>query len=660
MALRRRLLPPRHLLLLFITITLGLTTALVWFAWLLVRQDRDLEAQRARDRLEGAAARITAVLDRRLADLGAALVDATSGTPQDRAARLARWGDTLAQGAVLVDLGPASFRAYPAGRLLFDPSLPAAGISTDSAFTAGEWFEYRDSLPAAVRIYQELARSPGADRRAGALLRLGRTLRKAGQFGEASAAYDRLALHDSLILEGRPAGLVARHAKLDLLARLNGTPAATDAARALQADLSRGRWPITRSTFEFYSADLSDRLRTSRDTAAAMPAGRLLLSYAADSLWREGSVAGGAGNRLVSIDGVPVLVIWSRLEGAGAALLLAPEHVHLSWLPALEPILAREGVWLALTSPWGAPVASQLQPGVGPRLTRTTGESLLPWNLELLIRDPARLAGEVASRRRILLGGLAAALLLGLAGTYAVARAVSRELHLARVQSDFVSAVSHEFRTPLTSLRQLSELLAADRVPGEARRHAYYRAMQRESARLQRLVEGLLDFGRMEAGAHEFRFERLDATALVQDVVREFRTEPAGAACPFDVRLHEGECWIRGDRESLTRALWNLLDNAVKYAPEGAPVSVAVARQNGRVTVRVEDRGPGIPEDEQREVFEKFVRGKQASASGVRGTGLGLAMVREIIRGHGGEIRLESATGQGSAFTLFLRSEEGA
>jgi signal transduction histidine kinase len=278
--------------------------------------------------------------------------------------------------------------------------------------------------------------------------------------------------------------------------------------------------------------------------------------------------------------------------------------------------------------------------------------------VSLASRDPSALAGDLAARRRMLLSGLAVASLLALIGTYAVTRAVNRELAVARVQSDFVAAVSHEFRTPLTSIRQLSELLASDRVPTEERRHAYYTLMRQESVRLHRLVEGLLDFGRMEAGAHEFRFEPLEAGELVRGVVQEFQAEPAGREHPIELVDCATSCPVRADREALSRAIWNLLDNAAKYSPQDRPVTVSLSRDNGRVGITVADRGPGIAPEEQAQVFEKFIRGQEARASGVRGTGLGLAMVRQIARAHQGEITLRSTKGQGSAFTLSLPAEE--
>ena len=247
-----------------------------------------------------------------------------------------------------------------------------------------------------------------------------------------------------------------------------------------------------------------------------------------------------------------------------------------------------------------------------------------------------------------------------IAGTYFIARAIRREAEAARVQSEFVSTVSHEFRSPLTSLRQLSEILALGRVPNEARRQVYYETLVRETARLQRLVEALLNFGRMEAGARQYRFEEIDTAALVRRVAAEFEEQLAGSGRRIELQGEDGECRIEADPEAMSVALRNLVDNALKYSPNQPAVWVEWCRENGRVAIRVRDRGAGIPAAERKAVFRKFVRGSAALAGNVKGSGVGLAMVQHIVTAHGGEIGVESETGKGSTFTILLRTVEEA
>jgi K+-sensing histidine kinase KdpD len=171
-------------------------------------------------------------------------------------------------------------------------------------------------------------------------------------------------------------------------------------------------------------------------------------------------------------------------------------------------------------------------------------------------------------------------------GSYFTARAFLRELAVARLQSDFVAAVSHEFRTPLASLRQLTENLLDGRVTTDERRATYYRAQARATGRLHRLVEGLLDFGRMEAGVLRYRLEPLEVGDLVHSTVEEFRQDHADRGHQVELTLADGLPPVNGDREALTRALWNLLDNAAKYSPGEPTIWVEAARDRHVAVVR--------------------------------------------------------------------------
>jgi signal transduction histidine kinase len=226
------------------------------------------------------------------------------------------------------------------------------------------------------------------------------------------------------------------------------------------------------------------------------------------------------------------------------------------------------------------------------------------------------------------------------------------------MQSDFVAAVSHDFRTPLTSLRQYSELLASGRVASDEHRRKYYGFLVQESQRLQRLVEGLLDFGRMEAGAKEFNLEPLPARPWVEEVTAEFQREVEEDGYQVDVDWRGPDVTLSADRMAMSQALWNLLDNAVRYSPDSRTVGVEVERETRHLLIHVRDRGLGIKPEERRKIFEKFVRGSAALCRSTEGTGLGLTMVRHTVEAHGGTISVESEPEQGSTFTISLPVEE--
>jgi signal transduction histidine kinase len=200
-------------------------------------------------------------------------------------------------------------------------------------------------------------------------------------------------------------------------------------------------------------------------------------------------------------------------------------------------------------------------------------------------------------------------------------------------------------------------MLVNDRIATEAERRESYGLLFHASERLQRLVESLLDFGRMEAAAFRYHFEEVDVADLVSRTVEEFRRQ---AAQGYAVELTQADHLplIRGDREALGVALWNLLDNAVKYSPNHRTIQVETAREGNAIAIAVHDRGLGIDPREQRRIFDKFVRGSVAWKSNIKGTGIGLSMARHIAHAHGGDIRLVSEPGHGSTFTLSIPIEK--
>jgi signal transduction histidine kinase len=335
----------------------------------------------------------------------------------------------------------------------------------------------------------------------------------------------------------------------------------------------------------------------------------------------------------VLLENRQMTLLWKGDRSRLTAMIAGPDYAQKQWLSKLPGIHFEDS-------------AGQVH--------RVAAESGLPWAVTV------ESSGDETNQthQSLWLAGLVLLAMLLVAGTYLIARAATRELAVARLQSDFVGAVSHEFRTPLTSLRQLTEVLRDGRVASDDRRQTYYDAMVRQTERLHQLVESLLDFGRMEAGRSPYRLEPLDACAWVSSVVDQFSRENAGRGYQVDLDIKGTAATIAADAPALTNALWNLLENAVKYSPECRTVWVSAEREQHRLVVRVRDRGLGIPPEEQKEIFRKFVRGSGAKVLGIQGTGIGLAMVDHIVKAHGGEVLVESEPGAGSTFTMLLPCHE--
>jgi signal transduction histidine kinase len=561
-----------------------------------------VQAQQRQERLEQAADRIAATQRSTLAETGERLSGWLATPPP------AGPGD----GILLIGEGN-TIAAYPAGSLLFYPTGDNSPEAPASQFAEGESLEFLQSQPArAAELYRRKAESGDTATRAGALLRLARALGKAGRREESQAAYTRLAAMPGVRVAGAPADLVARHAL--------GDP-------SIREDLLRGQWRLTRGQLEFYFG-------------GALPEGRMAIAEAAEQAWTTSNPRMQA---TLWESGRPFFAMW-RNSGARRAMLIQQPRV-----PEVD-----QAVCAAVDSE--GRVVYGRRDRTDRAAIRPAAESQLPWTLYVTGAPDPPGAGMPASQRFLLLGTGVMVLFL-IAGTYFIARAIRREMEVSRMQSDFVSAVSHEFRSPLTSIRQLSEILELGRVPSEDRKQVYYSTLVRETQRLQRLVEALLNFGRMEAGARPFRFEECEAAALIHRVAEEFESELAGGR---RLELHgpERRCAIDADPDALSVALRNVIDNAFKYSPDGPTVWVDWRVENARVAIQVRDEGLGITAAERRAIFRKFVRGSAAATANVKGSGVGLAMVRHIVAAHHGEIRVVSAPGSGSTFTILLPAVE--
>ncbi len=633
----------RRLLASFLAITVIPVALLVWLTWRIFDQDRALERQTLRDRMEQSADLIVAALQRDLALLEDHLAD--SGRVEAN------------RDALVVSFVRGRVTVRAPGRLLFYPQTPTPDLALESdVFRAGEALEFQQhDYPQAIAAFRKLAQSDDRSVRAAALVRLARVLYKNKRADKALAAYDELARLGDVPVEGTPAELIARDSRCALLAELRRSAELAREALALDADLSMGRWQLDRGTYLFH-ADRTRRWIGTTSPAAGHGDTSLALAAATEQRWLDWKRANGdvnsSGREAVWVNQIPVSMIWHSTPDSLIALIAGPRFMQ----QGLDRALAATGMSVSLSDAAGNQHFGKRLSAVSEYATRNMQDTHLPWTVRVGSASPAGMT-QLAGRRRLLLGGLALTALLTIMGGYFTARATARELAVAKLESDFVSAVSHEFRTPLTSLRHLTELLKDGAVTSEERRQRYYAVMSRETERLHRMVEGLLDFGRMEAGRREYSFETLDPVDLVETVIDDFRADIAHTGRRIDskVRGLASNCRrVRVDREAISHAVRNLLDNAVKYSPESSAVHIELGDLGERVAIRVRDEGVGIAAGEQAAIFDKFVRGSASRTMNVKGSGIGLAMARHIVRAHGGDITVESKTGHGSTLTLSL------
>ena len=241
-------------------------------------------------------------------------------------------------------------------------------------------------------------------------------------------------------------------------------------------------------------------------------------------------------------------------------------------------------------------------------------------------------------------------------GAILVLNDVTEKIHLEKVRSDFVANASHELKTPISAVRGLVETIIDDpSMPP----HVFARFIGRirqQAIRLDRIVQDLLQLSRFDAPAPRQRRSPINLTALLQQIGESRSSDALDAGVAFDVQLnrHPPDLIVTGETEALTQMVTNLLDNALKYTPQGGRVQLRLKPAGRHAQIEVEDNGIGIPRDETVRVFERFYRLDQARSRDLGGTGLGLAIVKHIAQAHQGRVQLNTKLGKGSTFIVQL------
>jgi signal transduction histidine kinase len=632
----------RRLLILLFVVTVPPAVTLAWLGLRILQQDRDLAMRHALERREAALQAVVRSLEQSWAL-------ATRALDQD----------PVPAGMARLVITERGMEALPAGRLLWTPArTPAWPTTTDPRLQPIERLEFQGARADAVAGYQALLESSDAQLRVAVLIALGRMYQQERKWNDALRVYRELATIDGVTMAGAPADLHARRQIGDVLADARRGDDLRREAAALERDLLAGRWSLDAIAWTLTVRDIE------RWTGQPVHVDeeRRLFSAAADLLWRRPRLASATetpAHGALRVNGSLSTIFVRETTERLTAIVVSANTIE-DWIAsAARGLPGSSSVTLVADdgSVIGGPSAAA-SPGA---LMAYTGETRLPWSVRLDYDNASAPTAELAGRTPLLVTGLGAMLVLLAGGGYMLWRVTRQEMAINRLQTEFVSAVSHEFRSPLTSLRHATELLNEhDDLPSE-RRRTFYRAMNHDTRRLQRLVESLLDFSRMEAGRKAYDMRPVSAAVFVRDVVDEFRASlgARGAAIELSIEEEPG-LDIRADVSSLGHALWNLLDNAVKYSEGRGTVRVSVRTSEGGVAILVEDSGPGIPVHERQEIFGRFVRGSRALALGIPGTGLGLAMVSHIVSAHGGTVRVESEEGRGSTFTIWLPCDANA
>ncbi len=276
------------------------------------------------------------------------------------------------------------------------------------------------------------------------------------------------------------------------------------------------------------------------------------------------------------------------------------------------------------------------------------------WTIVAKHIDPAGLQASIRwQRARRIVLVMVAILLVG-AGGLITGRLVSRELELARLKTSFAANVSHELRSPITQIRLKGESLQLDLWEDEEDRRKHYDAIVRESERLSRLVDNVLDFAAIERGTKNYTLRPNDLSMTLRNAVQSMRVSMEARGLVFDTDIPDELPMVPHDQEAIAQALTNLLSNAAKYGAKGKWIGLSTTVLPDGLEIYVADKGIGIDRDEIPHIFDQYYRSQDPRARSLKGTGIGLAIVKYIMEAHGGQVTVSSTPGRGSVFTLFL------
>ncbi len=286
-----------------------------------------------------------------------------------------------------------------------------------------------------------------------------------------------------------------------------------------------------------------------------------------------------------------------------------------------------------------------------PTIISYFNDNFPPWRVEFFSSGTEG-SGVLNIKRSYYFWTILTVLVLLTFGTVLVIRTITHEMEVLKIKSDFVSSVSHEFKTPITSIKVLIERLQKGKVKSSNKKKEYYSIISEDADKLNSMVRNILDFSKVEEGRKEFIFQESDVVQLVKDEIENFKKVKIYAGIKIDLQIFPDIPSIYVDRESFSLALDNLLENAFKFSPERKEISVEVKRDAENVRVDVKDKGMGIPQGEMDKIFDKFYQGKNTAQQSIRGTGLGLALVKHTVEAHGGKVLAESKVGGGCTFSL--------
>jgi signal transduction histidine kinase len=518
---------------------------------------------------------------------------------------------------------------------------------------------------------------------------IARNLMKAGKFSEAADAYLKIIndYPDERTESGLPLELHAKLQKTECQNKLGDKGSAITGVLTIFEDLLVNRWNLNESQFKTYASIVIERLTGLLSDNAGKSAGyksqfellkkqfqyktgqwqaisniklyivpELLGSLQTNSpspFPFEFSKRIGNEDYLISA----VIIPGQNQPGNAGMLGVKLNSLYLQnniLNNAIQEIQPLQNTVLCITTLSGDSIKG-IKSNIPGAITTTAlfDNNFPPWRLELAYVGPKGL-GEINIFANFYFWTIITLIIILVFGTALIARIVAREMEILKIKSDFVSSVSHEFKTPLTSMKALTERLEKGKVTQPAKMKQYISIISYDIDRLIRLVGNILNFSNIEEGKKVYKKEETDIAIWLEEAINNYKKESFENDINIHVQLKNDMPALSIDKDSMAQAIFNLLDNAVKFSRGDKEAEVTAEKNESSIIIKIKDKGIGIENDEKDKIFEKFYRGKSAVKYYIKGTGLGLALVKYTVEAHNGHISVESEPGWSTVFAITL------
>lgn len=569
--------------------------------------------------------------------------------------------------------------------------VPAYNSFVKQQIRNAEDAEYiRNDYLRAVSIYNDaFLQSGNKTIKARMLNHIARNLMKAGKFSEAADDYSKIIndFPDERTESGLPLELHAKLQKTECHSMMGDKVSATNGDLTVFEDLIIDKWNLNESQFKTYSSIVIERLTGLLSDTAGKSTGYKsqfellknqfqyktvqwqtisnIKSYIVPELLGslqtnspspssfEFSKRIGNEDYLITAVTIP----GQNQPGNAGMLGIKLNSLYLQnniLNNAIREIQPLQNTILCITTLSGDSIKGNRNKVPGAITTTALFDNNFPpWRLELAYIGPKGL-GEINIFTNFYFWTIITLIIILVFGTALIARIVAREMEILKIKSDFVSSVSHEFKTPLTSMKALTERLEKGKVTEPAKMKQYISIISYDIDRLIRLVSNILNFSNIEEGKKVYKKEETDIAIWLKEVINNYKRESFENKIDIHVQLMDEMPAISIDKDAMTQAIFNLLDNAVKFSRGDLEAEVTAEKNGNAIIIKIKDKGIGIENDEKDKIFEKFYRGESAVKYFIKGTGLGLALVKYTIEAHNGHIVVESEPGWSTVFTISL------